>query len=165
MQQKTLHIAIAIVSGLVVIALFFLFKTNPFSTPMTNTNSAPTAEVAHPTAGDKLVVQDEEVGTGDIAGNGDMVTVTYTGKLKDGTIFDSTTGKPPFTFGLGAGQVIAGWEQGIQGMRVGGKRLLIIPATLAYGDRQMGPIPPNSTLIFEVGLVSVLKPGSAPVAH
>lgn len=102
-----------------------------------------------------LVVQDQQVGTGATAQAGDTITVNYTGKLQNGTVFDTSVGKQPFVFTLGAGQVIPGWDQGLQGMKVGGKRLLIIPANLAYGSQQVGPIPANSTLIFEVDLLDV----------
>lgn len=104
---------------------------------------------------DQLVVQDEVVGTGAEATLGKQVTVHYTGRFSDGQIFDSSVGKDPFTLTLGQGQVIAGWEQGLQGMKVGGKRLLVIPPMLGYGPNDYGPIPGNSTLIFEVELLNV----------
>ena len=107
-----------------------------------------------------MVVQDEAVGTGELAQPGDMVTVNYTGKFQSGTVFDSSVGRAPFQFTLGTGQVIPGWDQGLQGMKVGGKRLLIIPPALAYGAQGKGPIPPNATLIFEVYLVKVVHPGA-----
>ena len=104
---------------------------------------------------------DLTVGTGTVAVTGQTLTVTYTGWLYDGLKvdlkglpFDSTLGKTPFSFTLGAGQVIRGWEQGIPGMKVGGLRRLVIPPSLAYGATRSGAIPANSTLIFEVGLVS-----------
>ncbi|MBY0472882.1 FKBP-type peptidyl-prolyl cis-trans isomerase [Patescibacteria group bacterium] len=105
----------------------------------------------------QLVVQDEIVGTGDTAEAGDLVSVHYTGKLQDGTVFDSSVGRDPIRFTLGTGRVIAGWDQGLQGMKVGGKRLLIIPPMLAYGMQDYGPIPGGSTLIFEVTLVGAQK--------
>ncbi len=105
--------------------------------------------------GQGLVVQDEIVGTGDVAQAGQTISVNYTGKLQNGTVFDTSIGRAPFQFTLGAGQVISGWDQGLQGMKVGGKRLLIIPPQLAYGSQAVGPIPANSTLIFEVDLLSV----------
>ena len=105
---------------------------------------------------------DVTVGTGTAVAAGQGLTVTYTGWLYDptkvdfkGLVFDSTLGKPPFSFTLGIGQVIPGWDQGIPGMKVGGLRRLIIPPSLAYGATRSGDIPANSTLIFEVGLVSV----------
>lgn len=109
------------------------------------------------TRADGLVIQDEVVGTGATAVSGKTVTVNYTGTLQDGTVFDSSYSRnQPFSFPLGSGQVIAGWEEGIQGMKVGGKRKLIIPSSLGYGAQGAGSaIPPNATLIFEVELVSV----------
>jgi FKBP-type peptidyl-prolyl cis-trans isomerase len=95
-------------------------------------------------------------GKGDIAKAGQSVTVHYTGKFTDGKIFDSSKSHgEPFTFALGAGQVIKGWDEGVAGMRVGEVCELTIPPELGYGARQVGPIPANSTLVFEVELLSV----------
>lgn len=103
-----------------------------------------------------LKIEDEVVGTGPEAVSGKKVTVNYTGTLVDGTKFDSSYDHGvPFTFNLGAGQVIAGWDQGVAGMKVGGKRKLTIPPALGYGAQSAGSIPPNSTLIFEVKLLGV----------
>ena len=99
--------------------------------------------------------EDTAVGTGDVAVAGKEVTVNYTGKFSDGTVFDTSVGKQPFTFTLGAGQVIKGWDIGVEGMKVGGKRILIVPPELGYGGAAYGPIPASSTLIFEVELLSV----------
>ncbi len=106
---------------------------------------------------------DSVEGTGALASSGRTLTVNYTGWLYDaakpefkGTQFDTSVGKTPFTFRLGAGAVIAGWDQGLLGMRAGGKRTLIIPASLAYGSAGSGTtIPPNAPLMFEVDLISV----------
>lgn len=95
-------------------------------------------------------------GTGAAAATGDTVKVNYTGWLEDGTQFDtSLDGDDPFSFTLGSNTVIAGWEEGLLGMKVGGKRQLVVPAALGYGDTDMGIIPAGSTLIFEVELVDV----------
>ncbi len=103
----------------------------------------------------KVKIEDVVVGTGAEAVNGKTLTVNYTGKLQDGTVFDTSVGKTPFELVLGAGQVIPGWEQGLQGMKVGGKRILTIPPSLAYGEQGAGSIPPNATLTFEVELLDV----------
>lgn len=101
-------------------------------------------------------VEDIKVGEGKEAQNGEKLTVNYVGTLSDGTKFDSSYDRgQPFSFVLGQGQVIAGWDKGLLGMKVGGKRKLIIPPDMGYGDRQVGNIPPNSILVFEVELLSV----------
>jgi FKBP-type peptidyl-prolyl cis-trans isomerase len=104
-----------------------------------------------------LKQEDLVVGSGAEAVAGKTVSVHYTGKLTDGTKFDSSLDRgDPFSFRLGAGQVIKGWDQGVAGMKVGGKRLLTIPPELGYGQRGFpGAIPPNSTLVFEVELLGV----------
>jgi FKBP-type peptidyl-prolyl cis-trans isomerase FkpA len=105
---------------------------------------------------------DTKVGSGKAAVAGSTVTVHYTGWLyapkankQHGAQYDSSVGGVPFTFQLGAGKVIKGWDEGVAGMKVGGKRTLIIPADLAYGARGAGPIPPNANLIFDVELIDV----------
>jgi peptidylprolyl isomerase len=103
----------------------------------------------------KVKIEDTQVGTGAAAKDGDQLTVNYTGKLEDGTVFDSSVGKQPFELTLGAGQVIPGWDQGLVGMKVGGKRTLIIPPSLGYGAQGTGPIPPNATLTFDIELISI----------
>lgn len=100
---------------------------------------------------------DQVVGTGEVAKAGQTVSVHYTGWLTNGTKFDSSVDRgQPFSFPLGAGRVIKGWDEGVQGMKVGGKRKLTIPANLGYGARGAGGvIPPNATLVFDVELLSV----------
>ncbi|MFH1200938.1 MAG: FKBP-type peptidyl-prolyl cis-trans isomerase [bacterium] len=93
---------------------------------------------------------------------GDMVSMNYTGRLKNGTVFDSNVDPKfnhvqPFDFTLGAGQVIAGWDKGIVGMKVGEKKTLTIPPEDGYGANGQGPIPPNATLIFDVELLAIKK--------
>ncbi|PJE75996.1 peptidylprolyl isomerase [Candidatus Uhrbacteria bacterium CG10_big_fil_rev_8_21_14_0_10_48_11] len=103
-----------------------------------------------------LVIDVLKKGTGAEAVNGAKVTVDYTGWLTDGTKFDSSVDRgTPFTFTLGAGQVIPGWDQGVLGMKVGEKRRLTIAPELGYGASGVGPIPPNATLVFEVELLGV----------
>lgn len=108
------------------------------------------------TMSDGLKIEDIIVGSSGEVKSGDTVTVNYVGTLLDGTKFDSSYDRNmPFTTQIGVGQVIKGWDEGIIGMRIGGKRKLIIPPSLGYGNQPMGSIPPNSTLIFEVELLSV----------
>lgn len=99
---------------------------------------------------DALYVQDQVVGTGATVANGQTLTVIYTGWLTNGTQFDSDVGKQAFQFPLGVHQVISGWDQGLVGMRVGGKRLLVIGSALGYGTGGNVGIPPNATLVFVV---------------
>jgi len=106
---------------------------------------------------DGLIIEDIVVGTGEEAVSGKRVTVDYAGTLENGTKFDSSYDRgTPFSFNLGAGEVIEGWDKGVAGMKVGGKRKLVIPSALGYGERGAGGvIPPNATLIFEVELLAV----------
>jgi FKBP-type peptidyl-prolyl cis-trans isomerase len=103
-----------------------------------------------------LMITDTIVGEGKEAVAGKKVTVHYTGKLENGDQFDSSVGRGPFSFKLGAGQVIEGWDKGFAGMKVGGKRQLVIPSHMGYGEHGAGGvIPPNATLIFDVELLGV----------
>ena len=106
---------------------------------------------------DKSSIEEIKEGTGNEALRGKLVTVHYEGSFESGEVFDSSIERGvPFTFNLGEGEVIQGWDLGVTGMKVGGKRKLTIPPELAYGDRGVpGAIPPNSTLIFEVELLKV----------
>lgn len=123
-------------------------------TENTNTNKLKTKMT-------ELKIEDSVVGGGEEAKAGDSVTVHYVGSLTNGTVFDASKnhGNDGFTFTLGAGQVIKGWDLGVAGMKVGGKRKLSIPSALAYGDQAIGGglIPANSDLIFEVELIKVDK--------
>jgi peptidylprolyl isomerase len=93
---------------------------------------------------------------------GQKVSVNYRGSLEDGTVFDSSYGKSPFSFVLGAGSVIKGWDEGVVGMHVGGKRTLVIPPNLAYGASGAGGvIPPNATLKFDIELLGMESPSAA----
>ncbi len=146
MINNQIKTGVAVAAAMAVVGLFFIFN-DPFSV----------LSSAVPATEQILIVQDETVGAGAVATTGDRVEVHYTAKLEDGTVIDTSIGGAPDQFVLGAGTRILGWEQGIAGMRVGGKRLLIVPPTLGYGETDYGPIPGNSTLVFEVELVSVEK--------
>jgi FKBP-type peptidyl-prolyl cis-trans isomerase FkpA len=105
---------------------------------------------------------DLRVGTGTLAGTGQTVTVNYTGWLysaaaldNKGAVFDTSIGKDPFQFTIGGGGVIRGWERGVPGMRVGGRRKLVVPPEDGYGSSGSGPIPGNATLVFEIDLLTV----------
>jgi hypothetical protein len=126
--------------------------------PAPSPTPTPAAPPADPNA--KLEIKDLTVGKGPEAKAGDTVKVHYVGTLLNGPEFDASKkhGDQPFTFELGKGRVIKGWDEGVAGMKVGGKRKLTIPPHLGYGARGAGDrIPPNSTLVFEVELVEVVK--------
>jgi peptidylprolyl isomerase/FKBP-type peptidyl-prolyl cis-trans isomerase FkpA len=137
-----------VLAGAVLLGLVFLFKDE---------TQAPSNEPAEPMQQtSELIINDVTVGSGERAETGDTVSVHYTGRLENGTTFDSSVGRSPFSFTLGEGRVIEGWEQGVSGMRVGGTRMLTIPPHLAYGEAGVpGAIPPDATLIFEVELISI----------
>jgi FKBP-type peptidyl-prolyl cis-trans isomerase len=104
----------------------------------------------------KFHVEEISEGSGPEVAGGDYISIHYTGTLTNGEVFDSSHKRgEPFQTRIGVGQVIEGWDMGVVGMKAGGKRRLIIPPQLAYGDRAVGSIPANSTLIFEVELVSI----------
>ncbi|MET1079688.1 MAG: FKBP-type peptidyl-prolyl cis-trans isomerase [Pseudomonas sp.] len=107
---------------------------------------------------DELQVVDLQLGDGKVVVKGALITTHYRGTLEDGTLFDSSHGRgKPFQCVIGTGRVIKGWDQGLMGMRVGGRRQLFVPARLAYGERQMGEhIKPHSNLVFEIELLEVL---------
>jgi FKBP-type peptidyl-prolyl cis-trans isomerase len=153
MTVTLLFIAVLIVSVLVV--KDFASKKSDTS----GSSSTPTAqqpEISPTVTNAHVTIEDLVVGTGKEAKSGDIVVVNYKGTLENGTQFDSSYDRgEPLTTSIGEGRVIKGWDEGIPGMKVGGKRKLTIPPELGYGDRDMGSIPPNSTLIFEVELVDV----------
>lgn len=157
----------------VVVALGFLVFGTPFLGSFSGMNLAPQETVGTTTnlselpmdlslaPGEALptdlVITDVVVGSGAEAAPGQTVTVNYVGALPDGTIFDASANHgQPFAFQLGAGQVIRGWDEGVAGMKVGGKRRLVIPPDMAYGAQAVGGvIPANATLLFEVELLAV----------
>ncbi len=101
-----------------------------------------------------LIIEDKKQGDGPVAKSGKKLGMRYIGKLTNGKQFDANTGGAPFKFTLGRGEVIKGWDEGIAGMKVGGERRLTIPANLAYGSQKIPGIPANSTLVFDIKLVS-----------
>jgi peptidylprolyl isomerase len=133
--------------------------SDTFQAPQISDDLGTKPEVPQPagTPPDELVTDDVVVGEGDAAKPGDHVTVHYVGvSFSNGTQFDSSWDRgAPFDFPLGAGRVIQGWDYGVTGMREGGRRTLVIPPSLGYGERGIGPIAPNETLVFVVDLVKV----------
>lgn len=157
MKHMNRNEMIAVALGIVVVVIILsigvfnaVFRSTPSeSAPLTGTSM----KYAN-TQG--LTVEDITLGNGAEAVPGSVVVAHYTGTLEDGTVFDSSvTRGTPFQFTLGTGQVIRGWDLGIAGMKVGGKRKLTIAPELAYGSRAIGAIPADSTLIFEVELLGV----------
>jgi FKBP-type peptidyl-prolyl cis-trans isomerase len=167
MNVTSTGIAVALA---VVVALGFLFFGPAVFAPFTPPDAASTSTTTPLSMEDssvppvdqsqplptELTGMDAVVGTGDEAVAGKTVTVHYVGMLPDGTVFDASQSRGPFTFTLGAGQVIRGWDEGVAGMKVGGKRRLIIPPAYGYGAGGVpGAIPGNATLIFDVELLEV----------
>ncbi len=169
MNTKTLIGALIAIIVLVIIVVIARHghSTVPADTATTNTTatSTPTAGtdagLETGTQADGLQVTTLKAGTGVAAKAGDKVTVNYTGTLQDGSVFDSNVDPKfghvqPFSFTLGAGEVIKGWDEGVLGMKVGEKRHLVIPAALGYGAQGAGGvIPPNATLVFDVEVTGI----------
>lgn len=155
MKYAILITLIAVVLG----GIFYLFLAN--KSPRLEENNNPVVQIQEQSSSkpmeNQFKIDNLKIGEGTEAKTGNTVFVHYTGTLLDGKKFDSSLDRgQPFSFVLGRGQVIPGWEQGILGMKVGGKRKLIIPPSLAYGEKGAGGvIPPNSTLVFEVELLNV----------
>ena len=143
---------IAVFIAIFVIGFFFIFGQGLISI-FTNNETA----IFMPQSQDVLI-DDVLIGGGETANSGDRITVHYTGRFVDGQVFDSSVDRgEPFQFVLGVGNVIEGWDKGITGMRVGGKRTISIPPELGYGMNDYGIIPGGSTLIFEIELLKVEK--------
>jgi FKBP-type peptidyl-prolyl cis-trans isomerase len=163
MKNLSTNEKVAIGVSVVVVGFFFIFGGLVLS--IIKTGQFPGSETATSTEAiettnnmPKVTIQDITVGSGDTAEEGNTVVVNYVGMFTDGKVFDSSVArKEPFTFTLGAGQVISGWEQGLQGMKVGGKRVIVVPPQLGYGDKDYSIIPANSTLVFQIELLSVSK--------
>jgi FKBP-type peptidyl-prolyl cis-trans isomerase len=171
MQTLSKNEWIAVIVGIVVVVFFLgarfimTFTSNnsnvatvSSATENTNNNMNQNSQATSTASATQLIIKDTVVGTGAEAKAGDLVTVNYTGKFADGKVFDSSIPRgKPFDFTLGVGMVIPGWDQGVAGMKVGGKRSLVIPSDLAYGPNDYNGIPGGSTLYFDVELVGVKK--------
>jgi FKBP-type peptidyl-prolyl cis-trans isomerase len=158
----TIQNGIAIALAIIVVGVFFIYpRFSPFGgTPAGSSAAAPAVAATAPAETGQLQVLDEVVGTGATVQAGDQITVNYVGALSDGKVFDASANHGgPATFVIGVGQVIPGWDQGVIGMKEGGKRKLVIPASLAYGDQGVpNAIPGGATLTFEIELVKVTHP-------
>jgi len=138
---------VAVFAGIFVVGFFFIFGSQALGILQ---SFQPASAVSS-----KILVQDEVVGTGTTVVSGSKVTVNYVGRFPNGQTFDSSLSRGPFQFIVGQGQVIPGFDQGIVGMKEGGKRVISVPPELGYGSNAYGPIPANSTLIFEVEVLKV----------
>jgi FKBP-type peptidyl-prolyl cis-trans isomerase len=161
-MNKTLNSACTLAAASLTIGAFLVFGSLAFEAPARAEDAV--KKPGATAGGGKMVTnpsglkyEDTKVGTGAVATKGKHVTVHYTGKLADGKKFDSSKDRSePFAFRLGAGEVIRGWDDGVEGMKIGGHRKLIIPPELGYGKRGVGGvIPPNSELHFDVELLGV----------
>ncbi len=158
MNKEKIIAVFAILVVLVVLFYVFSKRNSPPGKLIQNLVNPPTedgkGEIPSRPGDEKLLKKDVVVGAGAEVKLGDTVTVNYLGTLENGTKFDSSYDrKQPFSFVLGNGEVIRGWDIGVLGMKVGGKRELVIPPELAYGEADKGVIPPNSTLKFTIELL------------
>lgn len=168
MDRKNINIIIILALAVVVIFIGLGFMglggLGTLNTPQTEESGvqAILTEIQETGTVADLRVQEITLGAGDAVAPGDTLSVQYIGVLPDGTVFDSTDahGGVPFTFVIGTGAVIQGWEQGLLGMKEGGRRLLAIPPALGYGAQANGQIPANATLIFDVQLVKRVPAGT-----
>lgn len=147
-------IVIVIIVAFAIAGLFFIFNGNKTQAPTSSTNGPAPVEGATVTPSGLQYIDLVE-GTGASPAVGKQVTMHYRGTFPNGEQFDSSIGKQPMTFTLGVTPMIKGWDEGVMGMKVGGKRKLIVPPDLAYGAAGRPGIPPNSTLIFELELLDV----------
>lgn len=152
-QNKIITISLVIIF---ILAFYFLTKGPNNSENQTSDQTKIIMPTLPPSKVTELKIEDIKIGTGREVKSGDTVTINYIGTLEDGTKFDSSYDRnQPIETKIGVGQVIQGWDEGVPGMKVGGKRKLTIPYQLAYGEKGYGPIPSKATLIFEVELVAI----------
>lgn len=151
-MNKQFFVSVIISVLVLIIFAYFIFGLNGSAN---TTSQTPSSSMATATDG-KLQIQDEKIGTGAAVKKGDTVEINYVGTLTNGTKFDASADHgSAFETQIGVGQVIKGWDEGIIGMKVGGKRKLTIPPSLGYGVQAVGSIPANSTLLFRVELVGI----------
>lgn len=151
MSREKIAIIIAVVA--VLISALYIFKIVELPGQSQPVASKQTSQA---TPQEELKIEDIVIGTGDEVKSGDTIVIHYKGTLEDGTQFDSSYDRgEPFETKIGVGEVIQGWDEGVVGMKTGGKRRLIIPPSLGYGEQAVGTIPANSTLIFDVELVEI----------
>jgi FKBP-type peptidyl-prolyl cis-trans isomerase len=140
----------------IAVSILLFFGYLVFTGKILAPSSVQTTQAPKAASSQGLKIEDIKVGTGREVKSGDTIVINYIGRLSNGTVFSSTYDSgQPFTTPIGTGDLIKGWDLGIVGMKVGGKRKLTIPPSLGYGDKTVGSIPPNSTLTFEVELLSV----------
>ena len=158
-MKKTISVILFIVLAVAIVALAMWYnKRSDDAITQAQVAAGVAAEQAQQQIMQNLKITDVTVGTGAVAQNGDSVSMLYTGTLDDGTVFDASSkhGNQPYTFTLGEGDVIKGWDQGVAGMKIGGRRRLVVPAHLGYGERGAGGvIAPGETLIFVVDLLEL----------
>lgn len=157
LDNMSKHFVTSLIIGILALVVFayFIFGLNGSSNSQSAAQPTP-SQTATSNASGKLQIKDDKIGSGAAVKKGDTVDINYVGTLTNGQKFDASADHGgPFTTQIGVGQVIKGWDEGIIGMKVGGKRTLTIPPSLGYGDQQAGSIPPNSTLIFHVELVGI----------
>lgn len=161
-QQKTFLIVSVVIFAIICAVAFWPQRQKLMTQKAETQVTTSTAAGGETTEGDasmsgQLIIEDTLVGTGAEVQSGDTIKIHYTGTLEDGTVFDSSVERgEPLEAQIGVGMLIPGWDQGIPGMKIGGKRHLVIPAELGYGSRAVGSIPANSTLIFDVELLEIL---------
>jgi FKBP-type peptidyl-prolyl cis-trans isomerase FkpA len=155
-MKRVMGVGVAAVLIAVTLGFAWWLKTSSEQTELDKNRPEQAMSQDEEKGNSKLESTDLKVGEGAEAATGKTVSVHYTGTLTDGTKFDSSVDRgTPFEFQLGAGEVIQGWDQGLVGMKVGGKRKLVIPPDMAYGSQGRPGIPPNSSLVFEVELLEV----------